>query len=153
MCIRDRVYTPDPEIEHYLVYLCSPVYTQTAYQLETNEPILFGLTSHCILGKIKAALPKSIWVRDPVLVPPIPLYAANLRVDQQSIAQRSFDIDAQVTTSRPYDDVTVQWAAAGRHAFWVALSDQCCACIENNTLLGFFVFLDSRRFTQYPSPS
>jgi len=45
------VYQHDPEVADYLIYIESPQFTQAAYRLELEDPVLFRLNANRILRK------------------------------------------------------------------------------------------------------
>jgi hypothetical protein len=135
------IYRHDPEVADYLMYIKSPQFTQAAYYLELEDPVLFRLHANRILGKVEIVIPRHAWTIAPPRAIPETSITASLEFSLATIQQGSFDLTANVTTDAAYTYAVVTWGQPEQTTVWVALSSSCWALIADDRLKGFFVHL------------
>ena len=135
------IYRQDPEVADYLMYIKSPRYTQAAYYLELEDPVLFRLHTNRILGAVEIVIPRHAWTIAPPRAIPETSITANLEFSLATIQQGSFDLTATVTTDAAYTYAVVTWGQPEQAPMWVAVSSSCWALIADDRLKGFFILL------------
>jgi len=135
------IYRHDPEVANHLIYLESPRYTQAAYYLSLEDPVLFRLHTNRILGAVEVVIPRHAWTIAPPQAIPETSITANLEFSLATIQQRSFDLTAEVTTDAAYTYAVVTWGQPEQTTMWVALSSSCWALIADDRFKGVFILL------------
>jgi len=135
------IYRQDPEVADYLMCIESPRYTQAAYYLELEDPVLFRLHTNRILGAVKIVIPRHAWTIAPPQAIPETSITANLEFSLATIQQGSFDLTATVTTDAAYTYAVVTWGQSEQAPMWVAVSSSCWALIADDRFKGVFILL------------
>jgi hypothetical protein len=116
----------------------------TRSSISVRAPSLFlDLDYDRILQNFDLHVSWKAWGVETMAEPPRPLRTARLEFPEETVARQSFDEPVRVRTDVTRSRVWIEIGAPTERGEWIGLSDQCLAQIEDETLRGFYVILNS----------
>jgi hypothetical protein len=136
-------YQHSPEIEPFVLFVQNDLKYKRTFSINIDSAIILDLNKNQIIQAVEFVIHKKVWKIDPKLVPPHPEIEADLQVTNLSSRNEAIETPVRSFTDEKYQYVFFDWGTNDNDKKWVYLSEQCYALIANNSLIGFFVYINS----------